>query len=104
MDKPEPNSKTVTYRSGTNEALGLGWDVMQVVYHKEDGGVMRIANSFVAARDTTGKIIRKTDVLLDRWEAVNEKDLLRGIQHCFDERDRLAAERADKAASAKAGE
>lgn len=104
MDKPEPNSKTVTYRSGTNEALGPGWDVMQVVYHKEDGGVMRIANSFVVARDATGKIIRKTDVLLDRWEAVNEKDLLRGIQHCFDERDRLAAERAEKAASAKAGE
>ncbi|HYL65206.1 MAG TPA: hypothetical protein VE077_21535 [Candidatus Methylomirabilis sp.] len=94
----------MTYLSGTSEALGPGWDVMQVVYRQEDGGVMRIAKSFVVARDASGKIIRKTDILLDRWEVVNEGDMLRGIQHCFAERDRRAAEQAEKAASAKAGE
>ena len=57
----------VIYRSGASEGLP-GWDVMQVVYRQQDGGHMRIANSFVVARDASGKIIRKTDILLDRWE------------------------------------
>lgn len=34
----------VTYLSGTNDALGAGWDVMQVVFKQEDAGHMRIAN------------------------------------------------------------
>lgn len=91
MAAPEPKSEVI-YRSGTNEALGAGWDVLQVVYRREDSGTMRIANSFVIARDAAGKIIRKTDVILDRWEVVNDEKELAGYRHCFAERDRLAAE------------
>ena len=83
----------VTYRSGTSEGLGAGWDVMQVVYRREDSGHMRIANSFVIARDAVGKIIRKIDSFPEQWEVVNDEEMLHGFQHCFDERDRLAAER-----------
>jgi len=86
----------VIYLSGENEALGAGWDVMQVVFKREDGGNMRIANSAMIARDASGKIIRKTDILLDRWEVVNDEELLREFERCFDERDRLAAEKAVK--------
>jgi hypothetical protein len=51
---PTPELKTtVTYRSGTSEALGAGWDVMQVVYRREDDE----RNAFVIARDAGGKII-----------------------------------------------
>ena len=89
MPAPEPNT-TVTYASGTNEALGAGWDAMHVVYRR-DG---QIINSFVIARDASGKIIRKTDLVLDRWEVVGDDETLRGFQNCFDERDRLAAEKA----------
>jgi hypothetical protein len=67
---------------------------MQVVYKREDHGVMRIANSFVIARDASGTIIRKTDIILDRWEVVNDEEALRACQQCFDSRDRLAAEEA----------
>src|SRR5258708_2677915 len=94
----EPKTDLI-YRSGTNEALGAGWDVMQVVYRREDSGHMRIADSFVIARDAGGKIIRKTDILLDRWEVVSDEETLRAYQHQFDERDRLAGEEAAKAAS-----
>lgn len=90
----EPKTDVI-YRSGTNQALGAGWDAMQVVYRREDSGHMRIANSFVIARDGSGKIIRKTDIILDRWEVVNDDEMLRGFHHCFDERDRLAAERGN---------
>ena len=93
MTTTEPKTDVI-YRSGTNEALGTGWDVMHVVYRREDSGHMRIASSFLTARDAGGKIIRKTDIVLDRWEVVNDEEMLRGLQHCFDERDRLAAERA----------
>jgi hypothetical protein len=89
----------VTYQSGTNEALGASWDVMRVVYRTEDHGQLRIANTFVIARDFSGKIIRKTDIVLDRWEVVTDEEMLRGFQNCFDERDSLAAERAENAAS-----
>lgn len=89
----EPKT-TVTYLSGTNDALGVGWDVMQVVYKREDAGVMRIANSFVIARDASRKIIRKTDLILDKWEVVSDEGDLRDFQHCFDERDRLATEKS----------
>lgn len=84
----------VTYKSGTSEALGSDWDVLQVVYRQEDNGQMRIANSFVIARDFSGKIMRKTDRDLDRWEVVTHEEILRGFQQCFEERDRLSAERA----------
>jgi hypothetical protein len=100
MDKADPNSTTVTYLSGTSEALGPGWDVMQVVYKCEDHGVMRIANHFVIARHPDGTVLRKTDIILDRWERITDADDFRGFQNCFDDRDKLAAE---KAASATAG-
>ena len=83
----------VIYRSGASEGLP-GWDVMQVVYRQQDGGHMRIANSFVVAPDASGKIIRKTDILLDRWEVVRDEEMLRGFQKCFDNRDRTIADRA----------
>ena len=93
MTTTEPMTDVI-YRSGTNEALGAGWDVMQVVYRREDSGHMRIANSFVIARNAGGNIIRKTDIILDRWEVVSDEEILRGFQHCFDERDRLTVEKA----------
>jgi hypothetical protein len=96
MPTPEPKT-TVTYYSGTNEALGAGWDVMRVVYLREDGE----RNSFVIARDASGKIIRKTDLILERWEVVSDQETLRDFKHCFDERDRLAAEKAANADEAK---
>ncbi len=80
----------VTYRSETSEGLGAGWDVMIVVYRREDSGHMRIANSFVIARDLSGKIIRKIDSFPEQWEVVSDEDEP-GFQQCFDERDRLAA-------------
>lgn len=70
---------------------------MQVVYRREDGE----RNSFVIARDGGGKIMRKTDLILERWEVVSDEETLRGFQHCFDERDRLAAEKAANMEKAK---
>jgi hypothetical protein len=87
MTEPELTT-TVTYRSGRNDALGSGWDAMQVLVSRSDGE----RNSFMIARDASGTIIRKTDVLLERWEVVTNTEDLRDFRHCFDERDRLAAE------------
>jgi hypothetical protein len=61
---------------------------MHVVARREDGE----QNSCVIARDVSGKIIRKTDVLLDRWEVVSDQKDLQHLRRWFDERDRLAAE------------
>lgn len=88
---PTPELTTnVTYKSGTNEALGAGWDVMQVVARRNDGE----QNSFMIARDAGGNIIRKTDIILDRWEVVSDEESLKTFRHCFNERDRLVAEKA----------
>jgi len=76
----------VTYKSGTHPTQG--WDVMQVIYSQ--GG--RAINSFVIARDAAGTVLRKTDIVFDRWEIVNDADDLRGFKKCFDDRDKLAAE------------
>ena len=92
MPTPEPKT-TVTYLSGTSESLGAAWDVMQVIYKREDAGAMRTMNSFVIARDASGKILRKTDLILDHWEVTVDEETLRDFRHCFDERDRLAAEK-----------
>src|SRR5215831_9234400 len=92
MPTPEPKT-TVTYLSGTNESFGAAWDVMQVIYKREDSGAMRTINSFVIARDVSGKILRKTDIVLDRWEVVTDEETLQGFRQCFDERDRLGAEK-----------
>ena len=91
---------TVTYRSGTHATQG--WDVMQVVYQQEENGVNRIVNSFVIARDAVGTIVRKTDIVLERWEIVSDEDMLRGFQKCFDDRDKLAIEQAANAAAVTA--
>lgn len=80
---------TVTYTSGTHDALGTGWDVLHIHARRDDGE----RNSFVIARDVMGKIIRKTDLILDRWEVVTDQDSLRDLRHCFEERDRLLAEK-----------
>jgi hypothetical protein len=65
---------------------------MQVVYHRQERGVKRIANSFVIARDISGTIIRKTDMILDRWEVVRDEEVLEGFRQCLENRDKLAAE------------
>lgn len=96
MSEPELTT-TMIYRSGTNPVLGAGWDVMQVLCHRSDGE----RNSFMIARDADGTIIRKTDIMLDRWEVVNDEKDLRDFRHCFDERDRLAAEAAANMEKAK---
>jgi len=70
---------------------------MRVVYSREDGE----QDSFVIARDAGGKIIRKADLILDRWEVVSDLETLRDFQHCFDERNRLAAEKAANMEKAK---
>ena len=87
----EAGNITVTYKSGTHPTQG--WDVMQVIYSEQS----HILNSFVIARDLAGTIVRKTDIVLDRWEIINDPDDLRGFQKCFDDRDRLAIERASVA-------
>ena len=89
----QPTRDKVTYRPGTSEALGLGWDVMQVIYSREEGGVMRIAHSFTIARDASGAIRRKTDSLPERWEVIKDPDDYRVFHACFTERNRLAAEK-----------
>ena len=78
---------TVTYSSGTHESLGPGWDAMHVTYKGEHGDF----NSFVIACDAGGNIIRKTDIILNRWEAVQDEEDLRFFRRCFDDRDKLAA-------------
>jgi hypothetical protein len=88
MEEQQPTQ--VIYRSGTNENLGPGWDVMHVVY--QQGG--HVTNSVVLARDSRGTIIRRTDVLLDRWEQITDDESLKTSRQCFDNRDRLAAEQA----------
>jgi hypothetical protein len=50
MATPERKSEVI-YRSGTNEGLGAGWDVMQVVYrHDDDGQVRRCPTSAAVSR------------------------------------------------------
>ena len=80
----------VIYRSGTSDGLGAGWDVMQVLYRREDGGQMRLANSLVIARHLDGTILRGIDY--NKWERITDADDLRGYQALFDQRDRSAAE------------
>jgi hypothetical protein len=84
MATSEPGIE-VTYRSGISNSLGPEWDILQVAFSNE-GQVM---NSFLIARTDRGHIIRKTDLILDRWEVVTTEVDLRDFQHCFDERDRL---------------
>jgi|SRR5579864_1600156 len=84
MQTSEQHPITVTYKSGTHPTQG--WDVMQVIYSQQG----RALNSFVIARDGVGTIVRKTDIVLDRWEIVNDADDLHGFQKCFDDRDKLA--------------
>ncbi len=86
MPTSEQHPITVTYKSGTHPTKG--WDTTQVIYSQQG----RILNSFVIARDAAGTIVRKTDIVLDRWEIVKDPDDLRGFQKCFDDRDKLAAE------------
>jgi hypothetical protein len=62
--------------------------MMQVIYSQEG----RVLNSFTIARDAVGTIVRKTDIVLDRWEIVNDADDLRGFRKCFGDRDKLALE------------
>jgi hypothetical protein len=84
------------YHSGTSVALGSGWDVMQVVF-KNEGHVI---NHFTIARNASRTIMHKTDMAFERWEIISNKEDLRVFQKHFDNRDKLAVQ---KAASAEAG-
>ena len=86
MQTSEQHPITVTYKSGTHPTRG--WDAMQVIYSQNS----RILNHFLIARDAAGTIVRKTDIVLDRWEIITDADDLRDFQKCFDDRDRLARE------------
>lgn len=87
----EPITTNVVYRSLIHP--NQSWDVIQVIYQYEDAtsGTKRTGESFIIARDGNGVILRKTDILLDRWEIINENDFLQFCQSHFDARDRLAA-------------
>lgn len=93
MQPQEPDS--VIYRSAVAPSLGAGWDVLSVIYARKDGGQMRPTNSFVIARDSSGRIIRSTDPARNRWEVVNDEGTLHEFRHCFDERDRLMREKPE---------
>ena len=94
METPEKQSPaTVTYRSRTSEALGPGWDVLEVSRKRKDHGVM-CTNSVFIARDAGGTIIRKIDGAPERWVLVRDEETLRVCRERFDHRDRLAAQEA----------
>jgi len=86
MQASEQHPITVSYKSGIHPTQG--WDAMQVIYSQEG----RILNHFLIARDAAGTIFRKTDIVLDRWEIINDADDLRNFQKCFSDRDRVALE------------
>ena len=90
MQTSEEQLSTVTYKSGTHPTRG--WDTMQVIYSQAG----RTINHFVIARDLAGAIVRKTDLVLDRWEIIEDADNLRRFQECFDDRDGLALDRASE--------
>ena len=79
----------MVYISVVGTALGPGWDAMQVRATAEDGD----KNHFLIARDSTGKILRKVDSFQEVWEAITDAEDLKFYQRCFDDRNRLAAER-----------
>ena len=85
----EPKITQVVYRSGIHQTQG--WDVLQVIFQYDDPttGAKRPADVYVTARDGNGNILRKTDILLDRWEIITDEDDLRVFRKHFDERDRL---------------
>jgi hypothetical protein len=76
---------SVTYKSWCHPTQG--WDAMQVVRNKGD----HVLDSVIIARDGAGTIVRKTDVLLDVWEIVEDPTYLQAFQSYFDERDRAIA-------------
>jgi len=86
---------TVIYQSGTSDSLGVSWDVMHVIYKREGITI----NSFVTARNGLGTIMRKTDLVLERWEIIKDEETLHAFQGCFDSRDNLKAEKAASAAT-----
>ncbi len=98
METPEKQSPTtLIYRSGTSQALGPDWDVLEVSRKRKDHGVMRI-NSVFIARNTGGTIIRKIDSSPEKWVLIRDEETLRVCRGRFDHRDRLAAEEVEGAA------
>lgn len=89
----EPITTTVVYRCLTHPTQS--WGVIQVIYQYENlaAGTKRTGESFIIARDGDGAILRKTDIILDRWEIINDDDLLTFFQSHFDTRDRLSLQR-----------
>ena len=83
--------RQVIYVSGVHSTLG--WDVMQVRSWEEDPITKTKFdfNSFVVARDSNGDILRKTDIVYDRWEVITDEADRRGFQSLFEDRDRRLA-------------
>jgi hypothetical protein len=75
--------------------------VMQVIFQSEDPAfaTKRVSHSFVIARDANETILRKTDLLLDRWETTTDEDDLRFFRSLFNNRDKLRMEEAVKTAT-----
>jgi hypothetical protein len=94
MDTQEKQSPTtLIYRSGTSQALGPDWDVLEVSRKRKDHGVIS-TNSVFIARNVGGTIIRKIDSSPERWALVRDEETLRACQGRFDHRDKLAGEEA----------
>ncbi len=94
MEAPEKQSPTtLIYRSGTSQALGPDWDVLEVSRNRKEHGVIS-TNSVFIARNVGGTIIRKIDSSPERWVLVRDEETLRACQGRFDHRDKLAGEEA----------
>jgi hypothetical protein len=89
----------VIYKSGTHPTEPT-WDVMQVIHKSKNAnsGARLQGGSFVIARTPDGTILRRTDVLLERWETITNDDDRRFFQSFFETRDKLAREQAAEAA------
>jgi hypothetical protein len=62
-----------------------GWDVMQVVAVNENtsSGQRRQMASITLARDAERRILRKTDIIEERWEIVTDPGDLKDFREFF---------------------
>ncbi|MFZ0410663.1 MAG: hypothetical protein WAL51_04040 [Candidatus Acidiferrales bacterium] len=84
----EPAITHVTYKSGTHHSE-LSWDVMQVIYQSTDcANKRRTESSFVIARTLDGQILRRADIVPERWEIITDPGDLKFFRSVFDDRDK----------------
>ena len=84
---------TITYKSGPHPTEQ--WEWLQVIYQHEEPatGAKQTGDSFVIARAPDGSILRKTDIVLERWELITDEDDLRFFRSHFRDNDKLTMER-----------